>query len=103
MLKDFISAIRGGICGFIGDRYENSKSNSQSQTQSHTSNRRQIYYFDANILYGYALMQKLPYKDFMFFTTTSLDEVLKTPDDNDYGYWVVCDLYYTNECNDRVS
>ena len=42
-------------------------------------------------------MQKLPYKDFSF-TDTTLDEVLNTPDASDYGYWLICDLEYTNEC-----
>ena len=58
ILKDFISAMRGGICGVMGNRYI--KSHSQ----------RSIWYVDANNLYGYALMQKLPYKDFEFSNTT---------------------------------
>ena len=52
MPKDFISAIRGGISGVMGDRYVHNgetmvkpvpgwtKSHSQSQSQSH--NRKQI-------------------------------------------------------------
>ena len=75
MLKDFISAIRGGICGVMGNRYIKSQ--------------RSIWYIDANNLYGYALMQKLPYKDFSF-TNVTLDEVLNIPD-SDYGYWLICD------------
>ena len=69
-----------------GDRYVN-------------SNNRTICYIDANNLYGYPLMQKLPYKDFEYITATSSDEeetmlqsTLNTPDDSDYGYWVICDL-----------
>ena len=46
-------------------------------------------------------MRKLPYKDFSF-TKTTLDEALNTPDDSDYGYWLICDLEYT-ECKDRTS
>ena len=34
MVKDFISAIRGGICGVMGNRYINSQSQEQSQSQS---------------------------------------------------------------------
>ena len=107
MLTDFISAMRGGICGVMVNRYINS----QSQIHSHSQSRRsmaehdlrsireppsQIWYIDANNLYGYALMQKLPYKDFSSSDAT-LDEVLNTPDDSDYGYWLTCDLEYTNE------
>ena len=94
ILKDFISAMRGGICGVMGDRYIRSQSQSQSQ--------RSIWYIDANNLYGYALMQELPYKDFEYSNAT-LDKVLNTSDDSDYGYWLICDLEYTNECKKRTS
>ena len=43
------------------------------------------------------MMQKLPYKDFQF-TTTILDTILNTPDDSNHGYYIVCDIDYTNEC-----
>ena len=124
ILKDFISAMRGGICGVMGDRYISNQSQGYSQrsirehasqihevvspmaehgeawTKSH--DRRSIWYIAANNLYGYALMQKLPYKDFEYSNTT-LDEVFKTSDDSDYGYWLICDLEYTNECKERTS
>ena len=47
-------------------------------------------------------MQKLPYKDFSFSDST-LNVVFNTPDDSDCGYWLICDLEYTNECKDRTS
>ena len=108
----------------MGDRYIRRQSQSQSQrsirepasqihevvspmaehgeawTKSH--DRRSIWYIDANKLYGYALMQKLPYKDFECSNTT-LDEVLNTSDDSDYGYWLICVLEYTKECKERTS
>ena len=96
IIKDFISAMRGGICGVMGSRYVKSQSQSQSQRQ------RSIWYINANNLYGYALMQKLPYKNFEY-TNTTLDKVLNTSDDIDYGYWLICDLDYTNECKERTS
>ena len=108
--------MRGGICGVMGNRYIESQSQSQSQRsirelalQIHEvvspmaeHDRRSIWYIDANNLYGYALMQKLPYKDFEYSNTT-LDEVLNNSDDSDYGYWLICDLEYTNECKERTS
>ena len=90
ILDDFVGAKRGGICGIMGDRYIN---NSDGKT---------IWYIDANNLYGYAMMQKLPYKDFLF-TTTSLDYTLNAPDDSDHGYYIVCDIDYTNECKERAE
>ena len=90
MLDDFVGAKRGGICGIMGDRYINNR-------------RRSIWYIDANNLYGYAMMQKLPYKDFQFTATTTLDTILNTPDDSDHGYYIVCDIDYTNECKERTE
>ena len=90
MLDDFLGAKRGGICGIMGDRYIDN------------SDGKSIWYIDANNLYGYAMMQKLPYKDFEFIiTTTTLDVILNTPDDSDHGYYIVCDIDYTNECIER--
>ena len=114
MIKDFIREIRGGICGVMGNIYIKTQSQSQCQSQSHSRNQnrsqiqtqshsnRSIWYIDANKFYGYALMQKLPYKYFSF-TDTTLDEVLNSPDDSDYGYWLICVFEYTNECKDRSS
>ena len=85
MLDDFVEAKRGGICGIMGDRYVNGNN---------------IWYIDANNLYGYAMMQKLPYKtiekmynsdgDFIYVrpsTKTETKDIIKTktkPDDNIY-------------------
>ena len=90
MLDDFVGAKRGGICGIMGDRYID---NSDGKTR---------WYIDAKNLYGYAMMQKLPYKDFEFVTTT-LDVILNTPDDSDHGYYIVCDIDYTNERKERTE
>ena len=95
MLDDFVGAKRGGISGIMGDRYINRQSRFTDN-----SDGTSIWHIDANNLYGYAMMQKLPYKDFQFTTTTTttLDAILNTPDDSDHGYYIVCDIDYTNEC-----
>ena len=99
MLDDFVGAKRGGICGLMGERYINN------------SDCKSIWYIDANNLYGYAMMQKLPCKDFQFTTTTTtldprsgfLDTILNSPDDSDHGYYIVCDIDYTNSCKERTE
>ena len=48
------------------------------------------------------MMQKLPYKDFIY-TTTSLDEKKSTPDDSDHGYYIVCDINYTNSSKEKTE
>ena len=66
MLKEFISAMRGGICDVMGNRYIKI----QSQSRSLNYSNRSIWYLDANNLYGYALMQKPPYNDFEYSNAT---------------------------------
>ena len=97
--------MRGGIFGVMGDRYIRSHSQrsiSEPASQIHEvvspmaeHDQRSIWYIDANNLYGYALMQKLPYKDFEYSNAT-LDTVLNTSEDSGYGYWLICDLKHTN-------
>ena len=112
MLDDFFEAKRGGICGIMGDRIVNNSNGSKmakhrrsrftDDERSISEPASQISYIDANNLYGYAMMQKLPYKDFKF-TTTSQDYILNTPDDSDHGYYINCDIDYTNSCKDRTE
>ena len=104
--------MRGGICGVMGHRYIGSQSQRsirEPALQIHEAvslmaehDQRSILYIGANNVYGSALMQKLPYKDFEYSNAT-LDKVLNTSDDSDYGYWFICDLEYTNECKERTS
>ena len=70
MLDDFVEAKRRVICGIMGDRYIKHSIRSIREPAS------QIWYIEANNQYGYAMMQKLPYKGFEYYST-SLDEILK--------------------------
>ena len=96
----------------MGDRYINRQNRFAENSDGKSlakHDRRSIWYIDANNLYGYAMMQKLPYKDFEFITTTLdprsgfLDIILSTPDDSDHVYYIVCDIDYTNSCKDRTE
>ena len=87
MLDDFVEAKRGGICGILGDRYinngngngnANGNGNSNSNGNGNgnlgtcfadgddndNDNGKTIWCTDASNLYGYAMMHRLPYKDF---------------------------------------
>ena len=87
MLDDIVETKRGGICGIMADR---------------CINNRNIWYINVNNPYGYAMMQRLPYKGFEYYST-SLDEILNTPDDSDPGNYIVCDINYTNSCKDGTA
>ena len=106
MLDDFDEAKRGGVCGIMGDRYVNSinksYSSNNSSSNSNSNSNRSIWYMDSNNLYGYAMMEKLPYKNFEYYNT-SLDILLNASDDSDHGYYIVCDINYTNSCKDRTE
>ena len=87
MLDDFVEAKRCDIFGIMGDRY---------------INKRSIWYIDANNLYGYAMMKKLLYRVFEYYST-SIDEILNNPDDSDHGYYIVCDISYSKSCKGKTE
>ena len=77
------NGIRGGVSGVMGDRYVKSDKN------------KNILYVVANNLYGFGMSQPLPYDNFKFETdNVCLEEILNTPDDNDFGYFLEVDLEY---------
>ena len=81
---------RGGTSSVMGPRYIESDENTK------------LLYIDANKLYGWAMSQYLPTGDFkkIQFGCESdevlIDEIkediLNTPDDDEYGYFMECDL-----------
>jgi hypothetical protein len=57
-------------------------------------------YLDANNLYGWAMSQPLPHKEFQWFEGFT-EEMAKTYESSDeYGYFVECDLKYPTELHD---
>ena len=63
---------------------------------------RSPWYIDANNIYGYARMQKLPDRDFKY-SGPSLHDRLKTPHDKDQGYYIVCNIDYSVTCRDETE
>ena len=72
--------------------------------QGYDNNRPTNYlmYLDANNLYGWAMSQKLPEKDFIWMTEQQLEEfdVTTIPDDADTGYILEVDLHYPPDIHD---
>ena len=75
--------IRGGISSVIGDRY----------IQSEESYKK-ILYIDATNLYCHSMSEPLPYDEINFDRDIKLEDILKTPDDSDTGYFIEVDLKY---------
>ena len=86
--------IRGGISSVMGDRYVKSDVD------------KKILYIDANNLYGWAMIQYLPYDDIKYDNNVKLEDILNTSDDSQIGYFIECDLKYpdnNNQKNEKFS
>ena len=83
--------IRGGISSVMGDRYIQSEEN------------KKIVYIDANYLYGHSMSEPLPYDEIKFDNNVKLEEILKTPDDSDIGYFVEVDLKYPDDIKEKTK
>ena len=92
--------IRGGISSVMGPRFIESNENTK------------LLYIDANNLYGCAMSQYLPSGDFKKmrlccqYDSTLMNEItediLNTPDDNEFGYFIECDLEYPAEIKEKT-
>ena len=94
-------AIRGGV-SMISTKY--AKANNQMIPDEYNPDERKSYilYADANNLYGYAMSQPLPYKEFRW-SEDDLETILSTPDDEPLGYILEVDLEVPEELHDKFN
>ena len=89
--------IRGGISSVMGYRYKKSDKN------------KKIIYMDSTNLYGLSMSQMLHYDEIgMWYVHPvlymyKLVEFLKTPDDNDIGYFLEVDLKYPDDIKEKTK
>ena len=95
--------IRGGISSVMGVRHVQSDEN------------KQILYIDANNLYGWAMSQYLPTGEFAMLPLNPcnytdnynleqlVEDLLQIPDDNEYGFFIECDLEYPAEIKEKTT
>ena len=97
--------IRGGISSVMGPRYIESDENTK------------FLYIDANNFYGWAMSQYLPTGDFKkikfgcdedyendsVLMNEIKEDILNTPDDNEYGYFLERDLEYLAEIKEKTE
>ena len=81
--------MRGGI-SYISKRYSSNKNNNT------------IMYWDANNLYGWAMIQPMPVSDFNFLTKKEINEfnLNSISENSEIGYILECDLKYPEELHD---
>ena len=81
----------------MGDRYVKSDEN------------KKIIYVDATNLYGYSMIQPLPYDEIEMWHGDPdlymnwLEENLNTPDDSDIGYFIEADLRYPDNIKEKTK
>ena len=96
--------IRGGISSVMGPRFIESNENTK------------LLYIGANNLYGWAMSQYLPTGDFKKMRSCHeamqsdsalmneiTEDILNTPDDNEFGYFIECDLEYPAEIKEKTE
>ena len=66
---------------------------------------RKIVYEDMTNLYGWSTSQYLPTGDFREIknTRSSLKSVLRTPDNDDHGFFIECDLEYPSSIHEKTK
>ena len=84
--------MRGGPRACMGSRYVK-------------RGERKIVYEDLNNLYGWSMSQYLPTGDFREnkVTRSSLKTILRTPDNDEHGFLIECDLEYPNSVHKKTK
>ena len=94
------SGIRGGV-SMISHRYSKAN-NPYLDNFDERERRKYIMYLDANNLYGYSMLQRLPKKDFRWLDKEEYEGIdwLNTTSDDDTGYILEVDLKYPEKLHD---
>ena len=83
--------LRGGIGSIMEDGYVQS------------DETKKILHVDANILYGWAMSESLPYDEIKFEGNVKSEEILNNSDDSDIGYIVEVDLKILDEITEKTK
>ena len=104
LLKDsdmylfFERGIRGGQ-SVIFNKYA-AANNKYMEDYDEDMDNTFISYLDANNLYGHAMNRPLPYKDFKWVDSISIDTIMNYDENSDIGYTLEVDLHYPKELHD---
>jgi len=102
ILDIFEKSKRGGLTFVSSKRYV--KANNQHIAgYDPKSKSTYLLYLDANNLYGWAMVQALPYKDIKFSNDTTLETILETADDATTGYMVEIDISFDSSIHEKLK
>ena len=95
---------QGGLC-FVGSKRHVTANNKYMDDYDKSKPSNYLMYWDANNLYGWAMSQRLPYKDLELIPCNeySLYNILNTPNNCYKGYIVECDLHFPPELHDKFK
>ena len=93
---------RGGLC-FVGSKRHVKANNKYLDDYDSNKPSNYLMYWDANNLYGWAMVQSLPYKNLKFIDNITIDQILETPDDSDIGFICEVDLEFPQELHDKFK
>ena len=95
LLMMFEKGTRGGV-SMISNRYSEAN-NKYMDSYDDTKPSKYIQYLDANNLYGWAMSEKMPYKDFRWVNIENAPPLEEMLLDEDLGYILEVDLEYPSE------
>ena len=64
---------------------------------------KQIVYADAKNIYGHSMSQPLPYDEIKFDKNVILEDIMKTPDDSNIGYFIEVDMTYPDNIKKKTK
>jgi hypothetical protein len=93
------NGIRGGIAVCV-KKHAMANNPYVTDTFDPTLQKSFLLNLDANNLYGWAMSQYLPYKNFEWWVPNPGFDVTKIPDDSDVGYFLEVDVEYPKNLHD---
>lgn len=96
----FVTKAKRGGLSMVSKRY--AKANHPFLGEIYDPQQKNVFilYLDCNNLYGKAMSEYLPYADFAWNSTISLEDILNTSDTASTGYFIECTLEYPPELHD---
>ena len=96
--------IRGGV-SMITKKHAQANNPYNAETYDRSKPNTYLMYYDANNLYGWAMSESMPEKDFAWCTQQELDnlDVTRLDKDSTTGYFLEVDLDYPPELHDLHS
>ena len=93
---------KGGLT-FVGAKRHAVANNKYMDNYDENKESNYIMYLDANNLYGWATSQPLAYDKVEINKDIDIKTVLETPDDNEDGYVIECDLHFPKQIHEKLK